>query len=89
MPNTPEPTPPLCAELQPLLDAELAAGNRIAYHHLNAGPDALAVMLKKPFKTKPAGLPSSVTHTEVNDPHWWLAEYRCATHRHLLACQFD
>jgi hypothetical protein len=83
-----EKLPPLCAELRPLLDAELAAGNRVAYHHVNVGPDALAVMLKKPFSCKPAALPAGVTYTDVNDPHWWLAEYRCAQHCHLLACQF-
>jgi hypothetical protein len=79
--------PELCAELQPILAAELSAGNKIAYSHTQVGDDAVVIMLKKPFKSSHAA-PAGVEFSEVNDPHWWLADYRCAAHRHRLACQF-
>jgi hypothetical protein len=79
----------LCPELRQFLDAELAAGNQIA--ETSAGwpkPHSIFVMLALPFKTTPPALPSGVTYLEVNDPHWWKAEYDHAPSGHLLGCRF-
>jgi hypothetical protein len=78
----------LCPELGHILTAELAAGNSISYTDLNIGDNALVVMLRKPFKTRMEKLPEGVKFSLVNDPHWWHSDYRCATHRHMLACAF-
>jgi hypothetical protein len=79
----------LCPHLQPLLDVELAAGNRIK----DRGPSpALAtarlVLLAQPFHAVPATLAAPLRLNQVNDPHWWLAECTCTEHGDVLACAF-
>jgi hypothetical protein len=77
----------LCAELQPLLDAECAAGNTIRDTGPAPGnPAATLVLLAQPFKTRPPRLEPPIRFSEINDPHWWLAEYGCAVHGTVLAC---
>ena len=80
----------LCPELQPLLTAELAAGNRI----VDCGPSprqpqGVLVLLAKDFKARPASLPPGVAYAEINDPHWWKAEYFHQPSGHVLAARFD
>lgn len=78
-----------CPELRGLLDAELAAGNAVAETHRGWNdPTAIVVLLAFPFRAKPETLPSGVVFREVNDPHWWLAEYAHSPTNHLLACRF-
>jgi hypothetical protein len=79
----------LCPELRLLLDAELAAGNRVA--ETGAGwpnPSSILVMLAHPFRCTPSSLPPGVEYLEVNDTHWWKAEYHHLPTGHLLACRF-
>jgi hypothetical protein len=79
----------LCPELAPVLASELAAGNAVAYtDSAPSGPEAVFVMLKKPFARGESDTPPNVEYELVNDPHWWLAEYRCVVHHHVIACQF-
>lgn len=80
---------PRVAALHPslrlLLDAELKAGNEIM--ETGGGwpdKDSVFIRLKHPFKARPAQLPDSVTYNEVNDAHWWQAEYLSRSPRHLL-----
>ena len=81
--------PPLCEELQPILDAELAAGNSVADRGAAWGePDGVMVLLRRPFRAEVRVPPPGVTLADVNDPHYWKSEYRCAAHRHVLACGF-
>jgi RimJ/RimL family protein N-acetyltransferase len=73
--------------LQTLLRAELEAGNEV----LETGggwPDAdsVFVRVKHPFRARPASLPDGVEYLELNDPHWWKAEYGTRSPRHILAC---
>lgn len=80
----------LCPELQPLLAAELAAGNRIA----DCGPSprqpqGILVLLAKDFKARPSTLPAGIDYVEINDPHWWKAEYVHPPSGHVLAARFD
>lgn len=75
----------LCEHLQPLLRAELAAGNTVRYTQLRG--DEITVMLAVPFKAHHA-TNDLLRYEEVNDPHWWKSNFRCLAHGHLLACQF-
>jgi hypothetical protein len=74
-----------CEHLQPLLQAELDAGNRVRYTQLLG--EEITVMLAEPFKMEhsPGEL---LKYQEVNDPHWWKSHYWCSEHAHMLACQF-
>jgi [ribosomal protein S5]-alanine N-acetyltransferase len=82
---------PALASLHPalkqLLTAELAAGNEIA--ETGGGwpdPDSIFVRLRHPFRARPTALPDGVVYTELNDPHWWKADYSSKSPRHVLAC---
>ena len=77
----------LCVDLAPLLAAEIAAGN-VVVETSRQWPAALNVWLARPFRPSAEPLPAQVVLRDVNDPHYWLAEYRCAEHDHLLACKF-
>jgi RimJ/RimL family protein N-acetyltransferase len=73
--------------LRTILEEELAAGNAVV--ETGAGwpdPDSIFVRLRDQFRTRPTTLPSGVEYTELNDPHWWKAEYSSASPRHILAC---
>lgn len=79
----------LCPHLQPLLDAELAAGNAVKDRGPSpSGQGGRLVLLSRPFMTSPETVPDLVRYTRVNDPHWWLAEYGCTEHHDMLACAF-
>jgi RimJ/RimL family protein N-acetyltransferase len=83
-------TPALAAlhpALRAILQAEISAGNEIAETG-RAWPDAdsVFVRLRQPFRTRPSPLPAGVQYTELNDPHWWKAEFSTRSPRHILAC---
>jgi hypothetical protein len=79
----------LCEDLQPLLKAELEAGNRVV-ETSGGWPQerSIGVFLEKHFLAPVASLPPGVEFVAVNDPHWWKAEYSCEAHSHFLACKF-
>ena len=79
----------LCEELRRILLSELEAGNRV----VDIGPgmmreDAVVVVLEKPFLSSPVYDSAAVEYADVNDPHWWKAEFSCKLHGHRLACRF-
>jgi hypothetical protein len=79
----------LCPELRAILDAELAAGNTIAEVSRGSGkPDAVYVALRRPFQCRQLTMPPGVAFREINDPHWWKAEYEHAATGDLLVCRF-
>jgi|SRR6516164_3673331 hypothetical protein len=79
----------LCPELRILLDAELTAGNRVVETGEGwPNPSSILVMLALPFRCTPSSLPRGVEYLEVNDTHWWKAEYHHLPTSHLLACRF-
>lgn len=81
--------PSLCPELQPLLDAELAAGNRVGSTGPTPGnPDGTLVLLARPFQRPAPTLSPAVIRIPINDPHWWQEELRCTLHLHALASPF-
>lgn len=71
--------------LRAMLDAELAAGNRVR----EVGREfpergSILVQLQQPFKARPAVVPPGVEHIQLNDPHWWMDEFRAGSPPHLL-----
>lgn len=79
----------LCSELRLLADAEVAAGNAI----VDAGPsphasDAPLILFAGPFRVRPSALPAGVDYREINDPHWWKAEYVHPASGGCVACRF-
>ncbi|MFO1498363.1 MAG: GNAT family N-acetyltransferase [Verrucomicrobiota bacterium] len=72
--------------LRQLLEAELAAGNEIVETGRGwPDPDSVFVRLRSPFRPRSGFLPDGVSYLELNDPHWWKAEYHSLRPRHILA----
>ena len=81
--------PRLCPELRELLNAELAAGNSVVEYRTGLyAADAVLVRLAKAFRAPPKNMPAGVEYREVNDPHWWKAEYFRPATKHCIACGF-
>ena len=83
----PEHVARLAEPLRRILDAELAAGNAIG--ETGSGwpkPGSVMVMLRKPFMVQHDPLATGVRFVEVNDPHWWKADYEFGDD--VLACRF-
>lgn len=79
----------LCPQLRAILDAEVAAGNRIC--ETSKGwptPSSIVIFLSDSFKVTLGALPSNVTYRLLNDPHYWYAEYEHSLAGHVLACGF-
>lgn len=82
---------PALAKLHPglraILDAERALGNEILETSVGwPEPGSVFVRLRHPFRAPRRDLPQGIRFTEVNDPHWWTAEYATDAPRHVLAC---
>lgn len=79
--------PTMPVPLQAILEAELAAGNRIA--EVSSWPPkcSLLVILQRPFASKYAAA-AGVEFAELNDSHYWKAEYRYNGGAQVLACGF-
>lgn len=75
----------LCPELRTILDAELVAGNQVVEAWDGYGS---VVLLAKPFVQRHEGSPGKVEFHEVNDPHYWKAEWRSLETDQVLACRF-
>ncbi|WP_442510071.1 hypothetical protein SH528x_001677 [Novipirellula sp. SH528] len=86
----PEDIDELNAELRRLLDAELSAGN-VVVETWRGWPSAktVAVALRCPFRV-PAkdAVPDSVVFRDVDDPHYWKAEYVHSDSEHMIVCRF-
>lgn len=76
--------------LRTLLDAELAAGNEVQDTGADfPRPGSFLVRLRRRFRAIPAELPAGVVYRELNDVHWWQAEYEHTPAGHYLVCGFD
>jgi hypothetical protein len=78
----------LCDDLAPVVDRELAAGNSIVETYRGYPAVGVNVWFGLPFRAEHTDLPPHVVFNNVNDPHYWLAEYACTKHDHVLACPF-
>lgn len=76
-----------CDILARIVREELEKGNRIV--ETASGwprPETIMVFLEKPFIGDYRHLP--LTYTDVDDPHYWKAEYYDERSGHILACKF-
>ena len=80
----------LNSALVPLLEAELKAGNTVA-ETWRGWPhqESLYILLARPFMVPRKQLPEGIRAVDVDDPHYWKAEYRHDESGHVLACRFD
>lgn len=85
----PEDIDSLHSALQPILRAELSAGN-VVVETWRGWPkrDSLFVMLQRPFAKCYTPFPAGVIFRNINDPHHWKAEFVHESSHHVLACRF-
>lgn len=82
-----EKIPEMVAPLQQILEAELKAGNFVAEVSTWPPKCMLLVILGRSFMTERERSPD-VTFHEINDTHYWKAEYRYQNGTETLACRF-
>ena len=80
--------------LKTILSAELAAGNRIRETYKGTfasltGDEGVIVFLSQEFKTEIRNDIKGIIYLEVNDRHYWKAEYSDRLHNQSLACGFN
>ena len=78
----------LDSALQLILQTELAKGNEVVETWRGwPEPESVGVALGRPFRVDHV-LPTGVVFRNVDDPHWWKAEYAHEPSCHLLICRF-
>lgn len=77
-------------KLEEILTLELNAGNLICETYKGDWPYAGCIMLflEKPFLTPIQRSIEGVVFRNVNDPHYWKAEYYDKTMNQFLCCGF-
>lgn len=83
-----DPRPTMAPALQSILEAELMAGNTVVEVSCWPPKCTLLVILGHEFKTT-VHVSDNVTFHEINDPHYWKAEYRYGGGTEVLACKFN
>lgn len=82
----------LSIELKEILEEELKAGNEIVETSeggfTNASREHIFIFLKYPFKTKIRNNLKGIIYIEINDKHYWKAEYTDEKNHQTLACKF-
>ncbi|MDR6342620.1 hypothetical protein HNQ91_005704 [Filimonas zeae] len=79
----------LSQPLKQILQSELQAGNTI--REISSGwpePQSIFVLLESPF-TSEYQITHPIEFREINDRHYWKAEYLDAAYKHLLVCGFE
>jgi hypothetical protein len=74
--------------LKEILNNEITFGNEIV--ETSRGwpeKDTIIVFLKKPFIKNYKV--ENVDYRNIDDPHWWKAEYFDNSSKHILACKFE
>lgn len=75
--------------LQSILAKEVSLGNEVVESAVDwPQPGSIFIVLAQPFKSRIGELPNDVTYRELNDPHYWRAEYVQRQVKHILACRF-
>lgn len=86
--SKPSPTPRMAPPLQEILDAELRRGN-VVVEVADWPPTChLLVILKRSFH-KTYDVQEDVTYRDVEDRHYWKAEYSYKNGFQCLACGFE
>ena len=78
-------------ELEKILYSELKAGNEIREISVGGFGDEkhLYIFLNKTFITKVVRNYNNVKYIEVNDIHYWKAEYTDLVNKQTIACFFN
>ena len=75
-----------------ILDEELLKGNCICETFKGdwpyKNPESKMIFLAKPFCFKPQKELKGIKYIEVNDPHYWKAEYYDTNDNSFLCCKF-
>ncbi len=77
--------------LNEILQLELKAGNKIdeTYEGDWPSPNSIMIFLEKPFITPILRNLQDISFNNVNDPHYWKAEYVDLNNKMWLCCKFD
>lgn len=77
-------------ELAQILGEELNAGNRVSetYKADWLSQDCTVIFLEKPFITPIKKTLKNIVFRNINDPHYWKAEYYDKTTNQYLCCGF-
>lgn len=79
----------LSLKLKNILDLEIKAGNSIAETWTGwPYPTTVCVALLLPFLVKVENLPEGIVYRDINDPHYWKADYYDSITNHMLVCGF-
>ena len=80
----------LSNELEKILYNELKAGNKIREISVGGFEDEkhLYIFLNKTFITKIVNNYNNIKYMEINDPHYWKAEYTDIKNKQTIACPF-
>lgn len=79
----------LSPRLKSILDAEMECGNTVEETYQGwASEEHIFVRLKYPFKTDIRRDIQGVTYREIDDRHYWKAEYDDEEDHQTLACSF-
>ncbi|MCH5349213.1 MAG: hypothetical protein J1E40_07810 [Oscillospiraceae bacterium] len=82
----------LSPQLKLILNDELKSGNIIRETYQggfsNAPEDHIFVFLEHPFKSAIRENISGIVYREINDPHYWKAEYDDEENHQTLACSY-
>lgn len=78
-------------KLNEILDLELKAGNRIVetYEGDWPYPNSIMIFIDKPFKTPIQRNLENIEFHNINDPHYWKAEYFDKNNNMWLCCKFN
>jgi hypothetical protein len=80
--------------LKTILELELKAGNKIAETYESKDskfpmPNATMIFLKQSFKTPVQKNLENIEFRDINDPHYWKAEYFDKENIQFLCCGFE
>ena len=82
----------LSDEMKEILEDELSHGNKIVETYqgrfTKTMDDHIFVFLYFPFKTKISHDLENILYRDVNDRHYWKAEYTDEKNHQTLACNF-
>ena len=82
----------LSDEIKEILEDELSHGNKIVETYqgrfTKTTDDHIFVFLYFPFKTKIRHDLENILYRDVNDRHYWKAEYYDTDHNQTIACSF-
>ncbi|TXJ48112.1 hypothetical protein [Brachyspira pilosicoli] len=80
----------LSNKLEKILYNELKAGNKIREISVGGFGDEkhLYIFLNKTFITKIVKNYNNIKYIEINDPHYWKAEYTDIKNKQTIACPF-